>query len=682
MRVKQLQLSVILALSFLLGNASASTITGNVAQVWSAAVTNSRVTFTPGSTPVIISNTLYVSQPANIKCTNGTFSTPLIVGKYAMRVDDVQRDLLTIYVPNDTNTYNFSDLVTNAVNFASTNAFAFIVRTNGTGMSNTFTAPLLWPLNFTTNTPGKVWTSVGTNGGGSWSNSAGGSGGVSDATLVTASNRIWVSKVNATNGVLFGTVAVQSNMLFDIGSSVDVVEIGNGVVDVGSGKAKMTSSIFELNAPGGGSGFRIYNDDVIDYTWYIHGDGTMTNYGRAGFRDGITVYGNDAGLIWSNSAAVYAATASNSLNASIIAATNSASVTNWINSRQAASANLTNWSLIPTGAMANVVAANYLTNRADTNYTLANNLSNAVNTANVALSNLAYAIGTAATNYANARDTNYITTAAGTGTNTTLTDATNSHAITFTNRAQIFSDNLTTGLVVNAQSVALTNAAELFSVRTNGTTYAFQVSGVGAFGNGSRAAPGITFGSYGGIGIYALSANYAEFVSGSSKGVFAINDGSSINYVQLSANARITATPNNDDPSVASDTLLMRRLAPGIAATTNLNVANGVLIISNGAVKIGLNGGALTNTLYVSATLDFPSTAAGAVSDLPVTLSGASDGDIVSLGLPSGSITTLTGSYIAWASNGVCYVRFANNNLVSAQDPVSGTFKLRVDKFQ
>jgi len=45
-----------------------------------------------------------------------------------------------------------------------------------------------------------------------------------------------------------------------------------------------------------------------------------------------------------------------------IAATNSASVTNWINFRMVASANLTNWSLIPTGSMANVVAVDWLTN--------------------------------------------------------------------------------------------------------------------------------------------------------------------------------------------------------------------------------------------------------------------------------------------------------------------------------
>ena len=42
----------------------------------------------------------------------------------------------------------------------------------------------------------------------------------------------------------------------------------------------------------------------------------------------------------------------------------------------------------------------------------------------------------------------------------------------------------------------------------------------------------------------------------------------------------------------------------------------------------------------------------------------------------------VTGSLRGWSSNGVCYIRFANNNLVTAQDPANGTFKIRADKFQ
>jgi hypothetical protein len=89
----------------------------------------------------------------------------------------------------------------------------------------------------------------------------------------------------------------------------------------------------------------------------------------------------------------------------------------------------------------------------------------------------------------------------------------------------------------------------------------------------------------------------------------------------------------------------------------------------------------LAKTLTNTATLDFPSTAAGTVSDLTITVTGAVDGDAVSVGVPNGSTTT-TGDFSAWvsASNTVT-VRFANNNLLTAQDPASGTFRVSVVKY-
>ena len=89
----------------------------------------------------------------------------------------------------------------------------------------------------------------------------------------------------------------------------------------------------------------------------------------------------------------------------------------------------------------------------------------------------------------------------------------------------------------------------------------------------------------------------------------------------------------------------------------------------------------LTNLgLSVSAALDFPSTAAGAVSDLNISVPTAVDGDCVALGVPSAALTGLTGDFTAWASNAFVYVRFQNNGLVSAQDPPSATFKVKVFK--
>jgi lysophospholipase L1-like esterase len=81
-----------------------------------------------------------------------------------------------------------------------------------------------------------------------------------------------------------------------------------------------------------------------------------------------------------------------------------------------------------------------------------------------------------------------------------------------------------------------------------------------------------------------------------------------------------------------------------------------------------------------SATLDFGSTAAGAVTDLTISVTGAADGDVVSLSVPNASQTT-TGSFSAWvsASNTVT-VRYRIAALTGSEDPASGTFKVAVTK--
>jgi hypothetical protein len=87
----------------------------------------------------------------------------------------------------------------------------------------------------------------------------------------------------------------------------------------------------------------------------------------------------------------------------------------------------------------------------------------------------------------------------------------------------------------------------------------------------------------------------------------------------------------------------------------------------------------IPKSLAGSATLDFPSTNAQNSSDLTITVTGAADGDIVELGVPNAATLT-NSSFTAWvsASNTVT-VRF-NNYSSGAQNPASGTFKVRVIK--
>lgn len=83
-------------------------------------------------------------------------------------------------------------------------------------------------------------------------------------------------------------------------------------------------------------------------------------------------------------------------------------------------------------------------------------------------------------------------------------------------------------------------------------------------------------------------------------------------------------------------------------------------------------------TLTATATLDFGSTVAGTSTDLTITLTGAVDGQSISLGVPNGS-TLSNGIFTAWvsASNTVT-VRFSNNSLAATLDPASGTFRASI----
>lgn len=100
-----------------------------------------------------------------------------------------------------------------------------------------------------------------------------------------------------------------------------------------------------------------------------------------------------------------------------------------------------------------------------------------------------------------------------------------------------------------------------------------------------------------------------------------------------------------------------------------------LFLTTSGAVRQTINQG-----LTAAASLDFPSTAVGAVSNLTVTVTGAALNDVVSLGVPNGSVP-LTGDFSAWvsAANTVT-VRYTNNSTTTAQDPASGTFKVFVTK--
>lgn len=88
----------------------------------------------------------------------------------------------------------------------------------------------------------------------------------------------------------------------------------------------------------------------------------------------------------------------------------------------------------------------------------------------------------------------------------------------------------------------------------------------------------------------------------------------------------------------------------------------------------------IDKTLRASATLDFASTAASTSTDLTITVTGAALNDIVSFGVPNGSVNA-NSCYTAWVSaTNTVTIRFNNYQTIGAIDPASGTFKVSVIK--
>jgi hypothetical protein len=111
---------------------------------------------------------------------------------------------------------------------------------------------------------------------------------------------------------------------------------------------------------------------------------------------------------------------------------------------------------------------------------------------------------------------------------------------------------------------------------------------------------------------------------------------------------------------------------------TNFSVTGASTL--TGAVAIG-GGAAIAKVLSATATLDFGNTVAGAVSDLTITVTGAALGDTVALGIQHGSVPA-SGTFTAWVSSAnTVTVRYENNDLLTARDPASGTFRATVIQF-
>ncbi|MEE4196613.1 MAG: hypothetical protein V2I54_03125, partial [Bacteroidales bacterium] len=90
----------------------------------------------------------------------------------------------------------------------------------------------------------------------------------------------------------------------------------------------------------------------------------------------------------------------------------------------------------------------------------------------------------------------------------------------------------------------------------------------------------------------------------------------------------------------------------------------------------------LAKTLTNTASLDFPNTSNGSSSIHTISVTGASVGDVVVLGVPSTSVVS-NGIYTAWVSSAdTVTIQFSNNsNGGAGMDPAIGTFRVSVLKY-
>ena len=107
----------------------------------------------------------------------------------------------------------------------------------------------------------------------------------------------------------------------------------------------------------------------------------------------------------------------------------------------------------------------------------------------------------------------------------------------------------------------------------------------------------------------------------------------------------------------------------GVAASTYALAT--IVVDQDGRITDASNG-----VLAASAVLDFPATTAGGTQDLTITVTGAIDGDPVSIGVPNACATV--GTFFAWVSaTNTVSIRFFNPSGGSV-NPTSGTFKVKV----
>lgn len=288
---------------------------------------------------------------------------------------------------------------------------------------------------------------------------------------------------------------------------------------------------------------------------------------------------------------------------------------------------------------------------------------------------------------------------AGLGTNVATWLATPSSA----NLAAALTDETGTGAAVFASSPTLVTpalgAASATSINvtgdidsTNTTTGSIATLG------GLAAAKSVSVGATLAVGAAAIHSTQSPIRLRSDQnvnmGVYVDNlssgSGASANLILVSNGGLASFRMHSQANAVWPDTLLL---------STDANVTNGIVVatgagaapivlqtnfaerlrISDAGLRVGTGGTHTDLIASATATLDFGSISAAGSADLTITVTGASVGDSVALGLPATPASGIVWNAFVSAANTVT-VR-ASNITGSAVDPASATYRATVLSF-
>jgi len=259
-------------------------------------------------------------------------------------------------------------------------------------------------------------------------------------------------------------------------------------------------------------------------------------------------------------------------------------------------------------------------------------------------------------------------------------------AVTLTNSGNVFKGDGSglTGISagVSTSGGSATNLSVYSSSATNRPLNVYNQAGTQRFGidtNGYvsigaddttiRLIPlsgsGITFEPAGTYSLFSVTYYGGSWVSA--------GDGTKIGWTS-------TAIPGNgqQDTSLSRNSAGVVEVNNGTQGTFRDIVVRNLSATNLYATNLVLSGGAtVTKFLSATASLNFDLTAV-TVEDLTITVTGAATGDIVTLGVPNGSVTTSV-QYTAWVSAADTVTVRARTS-ATGEDPASGTFRATVIK--